>query len=162
MKQSKIPTKIRLRSLCEDDYPQLFALWQSIEGFGIRMLDDSEEGVRRFIRRNPDCSVAAVLNGRLVGAILCGHDGRQASLYHVCVAPGYRKHGIGEAMVQFCLEALRREKIHRACLVAFDTNEAGNAFWQRLGWQRRDDLRYYQYIINPANTTHFVARLASA
>ena len=75
-----------------DDFEQVHSLWMEIHGFGIRSIDDSKEGVERFIRRNPTTSMVAVCDGKIVGAILCGHDGRRAGLYHVCVQENYRKH----------------------------------------------------------------------
>ena len=91
---------IIVREMTIDDYDKVYALWTSIRGFGIRTLDDSREGVERFLRRNPTTSVVAEQNGRIVGAILCGHDGRRGFFYHVCVARDYRKHGIGSR--EFC------------------------------------------------------------
>lgn len=144
--------KILVREMTMDDYENVFALWKTIEGFAIRALDDSREGIARFLRRNPATCVVAEQNGRIVGTILCGHDGRQATFYHVCVAKDYRTHGVGERMVRFALEGLRREGIHKVCLVAFQSNEGGNAFWQKLGWSMRTDFHYYEWIINEENT----------
>ena len=63
-----------LRTMKEDDFNEVHALWMSIHGFGIRSIDDSEENVKRFIRRNPDTSIVACMDGKIVGAILCGQD----------------------------------------------------------------------------------------
>lgn len=82
-----------------DDYDRVAALWAGIKGFGIRSIDDSREGIERFLRRNPNTSVVAEMDGKLVGSILCGHDGRQGCLYHVCVVASYRHLGIGRKLV---------------------------------------------------------------
>ena len=74
-----------VRAMTMDDYDDVYALWMSIHGFGIRSVDDSREGIERFIKRNPGLSAVDVEDGKIVGAILCGHDGRRACLYHVCV-----------------------------------------------------------------------------
>ena len=100
-----------VRVMTIKDYDQVHALWMRIKGFAIRSIDDSREGVARFIRRNPTSSVVAVVDGKIVGAILCGHDGRRGCLYHVCVDPEYRRRGIGKEMVVFCMEALKKEDI---------------------------------------------------
>ena len=71
---------IIIREMKMEDYDQVYALWTEIKGFGIRTVDDSREGVERFLRRNPTTSVVAVQNGRVIGNILCGHDGRTASM----------------------------------------------------------------------------------
>lgn len=138
-----------------EDFDEVHALWMEIHGFGIRSVDDSKEGIERFIRRNPDTSMVAVQDGRIVGAILCGHDGRRGCLYHVCVREAYRKHGIGQKMVTACLDALRKEKINKVNLIAFQNNEVGNRFWQGMGWSFRNDVNYYECILNENNITKF-------
>ena len=139
------------------DYDQVYALWMSIRGFSIRSIDDSREGVARFLRRNPDTSVVAVADGRVVGAILCGHDGRRGCLYHVCVREEYRMHGIGKAMVVACMNALKKEGISKVSLIAFTANDVGNAFWKQIGWTRREDLNYYDFVLNRKNIEKFNA-----
>ena len=76
-----------IRVMTIDDYEQVRSLWMQIKGFAIRSIDDSREGVWRFLERNPNTSVVAVEDKKVVGAILCGHDGRRGCPYHVCVAP---------------------------------------------------------------------------
>ena len=99
--------------------------------------------------------MVAEMDGRLVGAILCGHDGRRAGLYHVCVKETYRKHGIGQKLVEQCLEALKKEKISKVNLIAFKKNEIGNRFWQKLGWKYCDNVNYYECVLNEENVTVF-------
>ncbi len=147
---------IIVREMTLDDYDKVYALWMSIQGFGIRSIDDSREGVARFLKRNPTTSVVAEQNGRIVGAILCGHDGRRGCFYHVCVASGYRKHGIGDRMAQFAMRALKAEGISKVSLIAFKDNAVGNAFWKGVGWTEREDLNYYDFTLNEENITNFV------
>ena len=90
----------------DEDYPQVHKLWKQISGFAMRTLDDSEEGVLRFIHRNPTTSIVAEMDGEIIGTILAGHDGRQASFYHVCVRKDKRNMGIGTAMVTAAMRAL--------------------------------------------------------
>ena len=101
-----------IRTMTIEDYEQVHDLWMKIHGFGIRSVDDSKEGVERFLKRNPTTSVVAVEDDKIVGAILCGHDGRRGCLYHVCVDEAYRMRGIGKAMVVFVMEALKTEGIN--------------------------------------------------
>ena len=91
------------------DYDKVYSLWKSIKGFGIRKVDDSRVGVEAFLKRNPTTSVVAEEGGDIVGAILCGHDGRYGYMYHVCVKEEYRRQGIGQKMVVFCMRALKEE-----------------------------------------------------
>lgn len=147
---------MEIRVMTTKDYDQVYSLWCGIKGFGIRTVDDSRQGVEKFIKRNPTTSVVAVDNGKVVGSILCGHDGRRGCFYHVCVAPAYRQHGIGHQMAEFAKEALRQEGICKVSLIAFKTNTLGNGFWRKLGWVFRDDLNYYDLPLDEANRTEFI------
>ncbi len=138
-----------------EDYDGVRALWLTIRGFGIRAIDDSREDVERFILRNPTTSVVAVDGDRIVGSILCGSDGRQGSLYHVCVAEAYRRRGIGTRMVGWCMQRLREMGINKVALIAFSRNDVGNAFWRQIGW-KRSDVNYYEFVLNERNITRFI------
>ena len=137
------------------DYDEVKALWMTIRGFAMRSIDDSREGVERFIARNPGLSTVALEDGHVVGAILCGHDGRRATLYHVCVKEGYRKRGIGKAMVVRCMKELQEEGINKVALIAFTHNDVGNTFWKEIGWTQREDLNYYDFTLNTENIVRF-------
>ena len=147
--------QFEIRKMTIEDYDGLYALWMTIKGFGIRSVDDSREGVEIFLKRNPDTSVVAVSDGQIVGGILCGHDGRRGCLYHVCVREDHRRLGIGKAMVVYCMNALKAEKINKVSLIAFTKNDVGNAFWNTIGWTKRLDLNYYDFTLNEANITAF-------
>ena len=148
--------KYTIRAMTIEDYRGLHDLWMTIHGFGIRSIDDSKEGVERFIKRNPTTSVVAISEqGEVVGGILCGHDGRRGCLYHVCVREDYRRHGIGKEMVVFCMNALKAEQINKVSLIAFTRNDIGNAFWNCIVLTKRDDLNYYDFTLNEENITAF-------
>lgn len=144
-----------IRTMTIEDFDQVHALWMTIKGFGIRSIDDSKEGVERFLKRNPTTSVVAEMDGKIVGSILCGHDGRRGCLYHVCVDENYRRHGIGKAMVVQAMQALKEEQINKVSLIAFSVNDIGNAFWNTIGWTKREDLNYYEFVLNEENITAF-------
>lgn len=147
---------ILIREMVPEDYHAVYQLWEGIKGFGIRSIDDSEEGIVRFLKRNPSTSAVAIQNGRIIGDILCGHDGRTGYFYHVCVNEKYRKHGIGYQMARFCIQALKKEGINKISLIAFKSNAVGNAFWQGLGWQSREDVNLYEFVLNEENMTKFI------
>ncbi len=137
------------------DYPRIYTLWTGIEGFGIRSIDDSKEGVERFLKRNPETSIVAEAEGEIIGTILCGHDGRRGCFYHVCVKQGFRKQGIGKAMAVAAMKALQAQQINKVCLIAFLDNQVGNQFWKSVGWTFRNDLNYYDFTLNEENITQF-------
>ena len=144
-----------IRTMTIDDYDGVYALWMTIKGFAIRSIDASRVGVERFLKRNPTTSVVAIEDGKVVGSILCGHDGRRGCLYHVCVHRDYRMRGIGKAMVVFAMNALKEEQISKVSLIAFTQNDIGNAFWNRIGWTQRLDLNYYDFVLNKENIEAF-------
>ena len=146
-----------VRTMQIEDYDKVYALWMTIKGFSIRSIDDSRVGVERFLKRNPTTSVVAEMDGKVVGAILCGHDGRRGCLYHVCVHEEYRMLGIGKAMVVACMNALKAEEISKVSLIAFTRNDVGNAFWNCIGWTKREDLNYYDFVLNTKNIEKFNA-----
>ena len=147
---------MNIREMKIEDYDKVFALWKTIKGFGIRSVDDSKEGIERFLKWNPGLSVVAEENGEIVGAILCGSDGRRGCLYHVCVHKDYRRQGIGKTMVVWCMEKLKELQINKVSLIAFTQNDIGNAFWKEIGWTKREDLNYYDFTLNEKNITAFI------
>ncbi len=147
---------MKIRSMTIDDYDNVKALWLKIKGFAIRSIDDSKQGIERFLVRNPGISVVAIEDEHIVGAILCGHDGRRGCLYHVCVDPDYRRRGIGKAMVGMAMRSLQSEGVNKVSLIAFTKNDIGNAFWKEIGWTKREDLNYYDFTLNTENIVNFI------
>jgi ribosomal protein S18 acetylase RimI-like enzyme len=145
-----------IREMKIEDYEKVYALWKTIKGFGIRSVDDSKEGIERFLKWNPGLSVVAEEQGEIVGAILCGSDGRRGCLYHVCVHQDYRRQGIGKSMVIWCMGKLKELQINKVSLIAFTQNDVGNAFWKEIGWTKREDLNYYDFTLNEKNITAFI------
>lgn len=132
-----------IRPMTIADYDALRALWLSTPGMGLNNLDDSREGIAKFIARNLRTSFIATEKGfDIIGAIMCGHDGRRGYIYHTCVRADRQGEGVGRALVEAALDALRAEGIHKVALVVFDRNEKGNAFWEKLGFTTREDLVY--------------------
>ncbi|MCR5734013.1 MAG: GNAT family N-acetyltransferase [Lachnospiraceae bacterium] len=138
-----------------EDYDKVRELWYMIPGFAIRSIDDSREGIEKFLNRNPGTSVVACEGDKIIGSILCGHDGRRGCLYHVCVHPDHRLRGIGKSMVVSAMNSLKEEGINKVSLIAFTRNDIGNAFWKKIGWTRREDLNYYDFTLNTENIVRF-------
>lgn len=131
-----------IRAMIPGDYDDAYALWLSCTGMGLNDLDDSRDGIEKFLRRNPTTCFVAWEDGKIVGTILCGQDGRRGFIYHTAVSPDCRGRGIGTQLVQAALDALKEAGIHKAALVVFSGNHAGNAFWEHRGFIVREDLTY--------------------
>lgn len=132
----------QVRIMNPEDYAGAYRLWRSTPGMGLNATDDSQEGIGRYLRRNPATSFVAEADGKMIGAILAGHDGRRGYIYHTAVLPDYRNQGVARKLVEKALEALDREGIQKAALVVFGDNELGNEFWQAVGFTPREDLVY--------------------
>ena len=125
------------------DYDAVLRLWQATEGIGLNESDDRCH-VRGYLRRNPGMSFVACRGGEIVGAVLCGHDGRRGYLHHLAVARAHRKKGLGQKLVNACLAGLRRLKIQKCNIFLFADNAAGEKFWRHNGWLKRTDLLVMQ------------------
>ena len=124
------------------DYDAVHELWRKTPGMGLNDIDDSREGIARYLKRNPRTCLVAEHEGEIVGVIIAGHDGRRGYIYHTCVDTNLWDNHIGTKLVEAALDALRLEGISKVALVVFERNERGNGFWERLGFTRRADLVY--------------------
>ena len=133
---------MEIRNMHINDYDSVYALWLSCPGMGLNNLDDSREGITKYLARNPDTCFVAVEQDRIVGAILTGHDGRRGYISHTAVSPACQRQGLGKQMVETALNALKAQGINKVSLVVFAHNKKGNAFWEKMGFTQRLDLVY--------------------
>lgn len=129
-----------IREMTPQDYDAVYALWEQTEGVGLSAAD-SRERITRYLERNPGHSFVAVDGAAVVGAVLCGHDGRRGYLHHLAVVPAYRRQGVGRQLVERVLAALQKAGIDKCHLFVFRTNAPALAFWQANGWQVRTELQ---------------------
>lgn len=132
-----------IRRMEFSDYEEVHRLWRETPMLAVQEFEDSREQIERFLKRNPGHSFVAFEDGKIVGTILCGQDGRRGCIYHMCVAEDYRQRKIGTHLVENALEELKKENIRNVYLVAFQKNAVGNAFWSSLGWELRADINNY-------------------
>lgn len=142
---------MEIRVMKIDDYEQVYQLWTNTKGMGMRSLDDSKEGISKFIERNPNTNFIATVGKDVVGVIMAGNDGRRAYIYHTAVLEEYRGQGIAGKLVDVCLKAIKAEGINKVALVVFKDNQLGNGFWQAQGFNVRDDLVYRNISLNDQN-----------
>ena len=132
------------------DYSACYDLWRNTPGMGLNSLDDSAEGIARYLQRNPNTCFVAEEEGQILGAILAGHDGKRGHISHTAVAACAQRRGIGTKLVEHAMAALEREGITKVNLVVFSRNEKGNAFWEAMGFTARTDLSYRDKSIRKA------------
>ncbi|MDO4643155.1 MAG: GNAT family N-acetyltransferase [Cardiobacteriaceae bacterium] len=130
------------RIMCEADIPAALILWQSIDGL---VLDHADEppALMMFLARNPDLSEVVLDGEQLVATLLCGEDGRRATLYHLCVAESHRGQGIAKHLLQRAEVTLRQRGIRKMRLLVLGSNITGNHFWCQQGWQQQTSLNYF-------------------
>jgi ribosomal protein S18 acetylase RimI-like enzyme len=131
-----------VRVMTIDDYEKVYALWMSCKNMGFNNLDDSREGIAKYLRRNPATCFVAEQGEKIVGVILSGHDGRRGLIHHLAVAEDCRRQGIAAELLRHAEDSLKAEGINKIALFVFNRNEAGNAFWEKQGYTRREDLAY--------------------
>lgn len=125
---------VEIRAFVAADYGAALELWQSIKGLGLNE-SDTPRAVEAFLARNPGFSAIAVSpRDQVVGAVLCGHNGRSGSLYHLAVASSHRGLGIGRRLIEYCFAKLAAAGIPRCNIFVYTENEAGNRFWLSNGW----------------------------
>ena len=133
---------MNIRTMTIADYEQVHSLWLNTPNMGLNDLDDSKAGISKYLIRNPNTSFVATNDDVIVGAILCGHDGRRGFIYHLVVAQTEQRRGIGTALLRSVLTALENEGVAKAALVVFGRNDIGNAFFEKSGFTTRPDLSY--------------------
>ena len=138
-----------------EDYDAIYELWNSTEQSrrALNPVDDSREGIERYLKRNPNTCFAAVRDGQIIGVILTGHDGRRAIIHHLCVHPDCRRTGVADRLVALAEEALKKEGIQKIFGLVFNDNDAANAFWEQQGYSLRTNLNYRNKSLNEAIPT---------
>jgi ribosomal protein S18 acetylase RimI-like enzyme len=134
-----------------DDYEETYQLWSETEGLTLRAIDDSREGIERFIKRNPNNSFICRIDGKIIGCILCGHDGRKGFIYHACIHKNQRGKGIGKKLVDHAINSLKEEQITKVAVLTNSDNKQGNDFWSSIGFGFSNDLDYRLLILDNLN-----------
>ncbi len=141
-------TGIRIRAMRAKDMPAALELWKATKGVGVGKTDTPAR-LKLFLRLHPGVSSVACDGESLVGAVLCGDEGRRGYIHHLAVAPAYRKRGLGRALVERCIFRLRRKGILKCNGFLFAPNVSGRRFWLRIGWNLRRDLIVIQRETGP-------------
>ncbi len=135
---------IEIRPMKIEDYDEIFAMWQITTKRALSDAD-SRENIEFYLKRNPGMSQVALVDGKIVGTVLCGHDGRRGFIHHMAVAEEYRRHNIAKRMALTALEALVNDGIKKTHIFCYTNNNLGQSFWTALGWQKRDDVFVFSF-----------------
>lgn len=138
---------MKIRTMSIDDYEKIYNLWINTPGIGLNNINDSKEGINKFLKRNPTTCFVAEKNNDIIGVIIAGHD-RRGYIYHTAVIPNERNKGIGQLLLQSALKALKNEEINKVALVVFSKNKIGNAFWEKHDFTSGTDIIYRNKLIS--------------
>ena len=138
------PPNVEIRAFESSDIPDALALWRAADGVVLRDADEAAP-LGQYLERHAASSFVAVSESRVIGAVLCGHDGRRGYVYHLAVERAHRGRGIGRALATRALDALREDGIDKCHLMVVTENAAARAFWTALGWQLRSDVVLMSY-----------------
>ena len=133
---------MQIRKMTACDYDDIYQLWLDTPGMGLNTTDDSKEGIEKYLLRNPNTCFVAEKDNEIIGIIMSGHDGRRGYIHHTAVKVSERKCGVGSALLEKAMTALKNEGINKVALVVFRSNEIGNVFWEKCGFTMREDLIY--------------------
>lgn len=139
---------IAYRPFCRDDCREALEFWANVPGVQLHKNgEDSIEGIAAYLERNPGFSFVAVSGGQIVGAILCGHDGRRGIIHHLAVDSRFRRQGIGKRLLRLSVEQLKACNIKKSFLFVLKENDIGEAFYKSLYWREEDGVKIYAKII---------------
>lgn len=133
---------MEIRSMKIDDYDEIFSMWQ-ITSKRALCEADSRDNIERYLLRNEGMSQVALENGRIIGTVLAGHDGRRGFIHHMAVLPEYRRKHIGNALATEAIKKIAEDGIDKTHIFCYQDNLTGQGFWTSLGFKKRGDLFVY-------------------
>ena len=139
-------TNYKTRAMTNNDYESVTSLWRRTDGI-ILSETDEKQPLEKFLYRNPGLSQVALIGDKVIGAILCSHDGRRGYLHHLAVDKLHRRQGLGSELVQLCLLLLQQEGILKCNLFILEQNERGIAFWKHNGFDLLPHFGWMQRVI---------------
>ncbi|MDO4830379.1 MAG: GNAT family N-acetyltransferase [Clostridia bacterium] len=133
-----------IRPMTKDDYDEVYEMWQTTSKRALSNAD-SREQIERYLDRNKGMSQVAVIDGKIVGTVLAGHDGRRGFIHHMAVMPQYRRKHIGHSLANKAIEKITAEGIDKTHIFCYQNNETGQDFWSDFGFKKRDDVFVYSF-----------------
>ena len=124
------------------DYPAARFLWENAgSGIHVRRSDEPEE-IQKKLLRDPDLFLVAEINGRLVGTVIGGFDGRRGLIYHLAVEAAFRQ-CIGSLLMDEVEQRLRVKGCLKCYLMVAADNQDAMRFYKARKWERMDTIYTY-------------------
>lgn len=135
---------MQIRPMTIEDYEEIFEMWQITSKRALSKADEKSQ-IERYLKRNAGLSQVAVADGKIVGTVLAGHDGRRGFIHHMAVLPEYRRKRIGHTLAETAIEKIKAEGIDKTHIFCYQSNETGQNFWRDFGFEKREDIFVYSY-----------------
>ena len=135
---------MQIRPMTIEDYEEIFEMWQITSKRALSKANEKSQ-IERYLKRNAGLSQVAVADGKIVGTVLAGHDGRRGFIHHMAVLPEYRRKRIGHTLAETAIEKIKAEGIDKTHIFCYQSNETGQNFWRDFGFEKREDIFVYSY-----------------
>ena len=139
----KVLSGIIIRQMDIEDYEKVSQLWNETFGKAVSLEFDSSSRIDTYLKRNPKMSTVALFHDDIIGTVLCGHDGRRGTIYHVSISEEHRGKGIAKRMVERSISCLKEEGIDNSVLFAHTYNTNAIKYWEKNGWIPSPDVLYH-------------------
>ena len=133
-----------IREMTIDDYDEVYRMWQITTKRALSKADERDQ-MERYLKHNAGMSQVAVVDGKIVGTVLAGHDGRRGFIHHMAVLPEFRRKQIGPALAQTAIQKIREQGIDKTPIFCYQNNETGQSFWRDFGFEKREDVFVYSF-----------------
>ena len=133
-----------IREMTIDDYDEVYEMWQITTKRALSKADEKDQ-MERYLKHNAGMSQVAVVDGKIVGTVLAGHDGRRGFIHHMAVLPEFRRKKIGHALAQTAIQKIREQGIDKTDIFCYQNNETGQSFWRDFGFEKREDVFVYSF-----------------
>ena len=131
-----------IREMTIEDYEEVLPLWKSDKGIHLEEDLDSKEMIEKYLARNPNLSFVACDNSKIIGCCLAGHDGRNAELHHLVLAPEYQNMGIGRQLYEACVHALAQQGMRHIRLFVKEDNFTFQSLAKHWGFKKKGAYCY--------------------
>lgn len=121
-----------------EDYSQVENLWDSIEKGVSLSRSDTPDEIQKKLAHDPDLFLVAEEDGRIIGTVIGGFDGRRGLIYHLVVAASSRGRGSGSRLMDELESRLRAKGCIRCYLMVTTDNPEGMQYYEKRGWERMD------------------------
>ncbi|MFZ7120783.1 MAG: GNAT family N-acetyltransferase [Eubacteriaceae bacterium] len=128
-----------IREMTIEDFNNVIKLWKDTPGIGLSNAD-SNENIAKFLNKNKGLSFVCLSDNKIIGTILCSHDGRRGYIYHLTVHNNYRNTGIAKRLIMQSINMLKKSGIDKCHLFTFNDNVLGKNFWSKMDWTKREDI----------------------